>query len=283
MIGTSGAQTLSLERSPETGRIALTVDDVSMIFARGNTSVHALDRISLEVRDGEFIAVVGPSGCGKSTLLKLVTGLRPPTGGRLIVYGREVTRPRGDVGIVFQSPVLLPWRTILENVTLPIDVLKLDAARGRERARELLALVGLAGFEKSYPNELSGGMQQRAAIARALVYDAPLLLMDEPFGALDAMTREQMNLELQRIWSASGKTVVFITHSIPEAVFLADRIVVMSARPGRVLRTLDNPLPRMRSLDDMLHPEFGMLVREIRGLLGGHVAVGESHGGRVDW
>ena len=268
---------------PRQGGAALTVEEVSMVFSRGETSVHALDRISLEVRDGEFIAIVGPSGCGKSTLLKLVTGLRPPTTGRLLVYGRQVARPRGDVGIVFQSPVLLPWRTILENVALPIDVLKLDGARGRERARELLGLVGLTGFENSYPNELSGGMQQRAAIARALVYDAPLLLMDEPFGALDAMTREQMNLELQRIWSASGKTVVFITHSIPEAVFLADRVAVMSARPGRVLEILENPLPRMRSLDDMLQPEFGMLVREIRKLLGGHIATGEAHGGRVDW
>ena len=268
---------------PDPGGIALTVDDVSMVFVRGDTSVHALDRVSLEVRDGEFVAIVGPSGCGKSTLLKLVTGLRPPTAGRLLVYGRQVTRPRGDVGIVFQSPVLLPWRTILENVALPIDVLKLDGARGRERARELLALVGLEGFESSYPNELSGGMQQRAAIARALVYDAPLLLMDEPFGALDAMTREQMNLELQRIWSVNRKTVVFITHSIPEAVFLADRIVVMSARPGRVLELLDNPLPRMRSLDDMLQPDFGMLVREIRKLLGGHVAAGEGRDGRADW
>jgi NitT/TauT family transport system ATP-binding protein len=262
---------------------ALAVDAVSMVFTRGDSAVQALDRVSLEVRDGEFIALVGPSGCGKSTLLKLVSGLRPPTSGQLSVYGRRVAKPRGDVGIVFQSPVLLPWRTILANVTLPIDVLKLESGRGRERARELLALVGLAGFERAYPHELSGGMQQRAAIARALVYDAPLLLMDEPFGALDALTREQMNLELQRIWNASGKTVLFITHSIPEAVFLADRIVVMSPRPGRVLKILDNPIPRMRSLDDMLHPAFGNLVREIRVLLGSHVASGEKDGGRSDW
>lgn len=283
MIATSDVQPPPIPVRTARHGTALTVVNVSMVFARGDTSVHALDRISLEVNDREFIAIVGPSGCGKSTLLKLVTGLRPPTSGRLFVYGKEVTRPRGDVGIVFQNPVLLPWRTILENVTLPIDVLKLDRVRGRERARELLALVGLEGFEKSYPDELSGGMQQRAAIARALVYDAPLLLMDEPFGALDAMTREQMNLELQRIWDASGKTVVFITHSIPEAVFLADRIVVMSARPGHVLEVLENPVPRMRSLDDMLQPEFGMLVREIRKLLGGHVAAGEGHAGRADW
>lgn len=238
--------------------------------------------IDLEVSEGEFVVFVGPSGCGKSTLIKLVSGLRPPTAGRLAVHGRQVMKPRGDVGIVFQSPVLLPWRTILDNVMLPIDVLKQDQAAGRERAHELLKLVGLGGFEKAYPNELSGGMQQRAAIARALVYDAPLLLMDEPFGALDALTREQMNSELQRIWSASGKTVIFITHSIPEAVFLADRIVVMSPRPGRVLKVIDNPIPRMRTLDDMLRPEFGTLVREIRGLLGSYVA-GESNGSSSDW
>jgi len=261
---------------------ALSVQNVSMVFNRGAAAVHALDQVSMEVRDGEFIAIVGPSGCGKSTLIKLVSGLRPPTAGRLAVHGRQVMKPRGDVGIVFQSPVLLPWRTILDNVMLPIDVLKQDQAAGRERAHELLKLVGLGGFEKAYPNELSGGMQQRAAIARALVYDAPLLLMDEPFGALDALTREQMNSELQRIWSASGKTVIFITHSIPEAVFLADRIVVMSPRPGRVLKIIDNPIPRMRTLDDMLRPEFGALVREIRGLLGSYVA-GESNGSSSDW
>jgi NitT/TauT family transport system ATP-binding protein len=262
---------------------ALSIQNVSMVFNRGEASVHALDQVSLEVRDGEFIAIVGPSGCGKSTLIKLVSGLRPPTSGRLAVHGRQVTKPRGDVGIVFQSPVLLPWRSILDNVMLPIDVLKQDRGAGRERAMALLKLVGLGGFEKAYPNELSGGMQQRAAIARALVYDAPLLLMDEPFGALDALTREQMNSELQRIWSASGKTVIFITHSIPEAVFLADRIVVMSPRPGRVLRVIDNPIPRMRTLDHMLRPEFAVLVREIRGLLGSYVAVGESNGTSAEW
>jgi NitT/TauT family transport system ATP-binding protein len=264
-------------------RSALSLDGVSMVFSRGEARVHALDRISLEVRDGEFIAIVGPSGCGKSTLLKLVTGLRAPTGGRIAVYGREVARPRGDVGIVFQNPVLLPWRTIADNVTLPVTVLKLDAAQGRARAQELLDLVGLKGFERAYPGELSGGMQQRAAIARALVYDAPLLLMDEPFGALDALTREQMSLELQRIWGASRKTVLFITHSISEAVVLADRIVVMSPRPGRVLAVLDNPAPRMRSLDDILSPEFGRLVREIRALLGSYVGSGENHVQRAEF
>ncbi|MBI3706188.1 MAG: ABC transporter ATP-binding protein [Proteobacteria bacterium] len=249
--------------------IALEIAHLTMIYARGRTAVHALDEITLSVRDREFVAIVGPSGCGKSTLLKLISGLRLPNRGAIRLYGRAVEGPRKDVGIVFQSPILLAWRTVLENVMLPIDVLGLPQETYRRKAVALLELVGLGGFADMYPQELSGGMQQRAAIARALVYDAPLLLMDEPFGALDAMTREQMNLELQRIWSAQRKTVVFITHSIAEAVFLADRMVVMSPRPGRILKIIDNPMPRARTLDDMLKPEFGELVRQVRGLLGG--------------
>lgn len=248
---------------------ALDIRGLGMVFRRGEAAVEALASVDLAVGDREFVAIVGPSGCGKSTLLKLVTGLRRPTRGTITLHGRPVDGPRSDVGIVFQSPVLLPWRTVLDNVLLPADVLHLPRAQYRDRALELLELVGLGGFAKNYPQELSGGMQQRAAIARALVHDAPLLLMDEPFGALDAMTREQMNIELQRIWAASRKTVVFITHSIAEAVFLADRIVVMSPRPGRVLEVIDNPMPRQRSLDDTLTPEFGEVVRRVRVLFGG--------------
>jgi NitT/TauT family transport system ATP-binding protein len=248
---------------------ALSVRGLGMVFQRGETSVEALAAVDLAIADQEFVAIVGPSGCGKSTLLKLVSGLRRPTRGEIALYGRPVQGPRSDVGIVFQSPVLLPWRTVLDNVLLPADVLRLPRTEYRDRAMALLDLVGLAGFERHYPQELSGGMQQRAAIARALVHDAKLLLMDEPFGALDAMTREQMNLELQRIWAAQRKTVVFITHSIAEAVFLADRVVVMSPRPGQVLEVIANPMPRMRSLDDTLKPEFGELVRRVRVLLGG--------------
>lgn len=248
---------------------ALVIRDLGMVFRRGDSTVEALAAVDLSVADREFVAIVGPSGCGKSTLLKLITGLRQPTRGAIALHGRNVEGPRSDVGIVFQSPVLLPWRTVLDNVLLPADVLGLPRAEYRDKALALLELVGLGGFAKNYPQELSGGMQQRAAIARALVHDAPLLLMDEPFGALDAMTREQMNIELQRIWAASRKTVLFITHSIAEAVFLADRIVVLSPRPGRVLEIIDNPMPRMRSLDDTLTPEFGELVRHVRVLLGG--------------
>jgi NitT/TauT family transport system ATP-binding protein len=245
---------------------ALSVRGLGMVFQRGDASVEALATVDLAIADWEFVAIVGPSGCGKSTLLKLVSGLRRPTRGDIALYGRPVQGPRSDVGIVFQSPVLLPWRTVLDNVLLPADVLRLPRAEYRDRAMALLDLVGL---ERHYPQELSGGMQQRAAIVRALVHDAKLLLMDEPFGALDAMTREQMNLELQRIWAVQRKTVVFITHSIAEAVFLADRVVVMSPRPGRVLEVIANPMPRMRSLDDTLKPEFGELVRRVRVLLGG--------------
>jgi NitT/TauT family transport system ATP-binding protein len=255
--------------TPAESRAALSIRGLGMVYRRGESSVEALAGLDLEVADREFVAIVGPSGCGKSTLLKLVTGLRPPTRGIIELQGRTVTGPRSDVGIVFQTPVLFPWRTVLDNVLLPADVLKLPRAAYTERARQLLELVGLGGFERNYPQELSGGMQQRAAIARALVHDAPLLLMDEPFGALDAMTREGMNLELQRIWAASRKTVLFITHSIAEAVFLADRIVVMSPRPGRILEIIANPMPRLRSMDDTLAPEFGRMVHRIRGLLGG--------------
>ena len=251
------------------GGAALSIRDVGMTYGAGAGAVEALQGISLDIAPGELVAVVGPSGCGKSTLLRLVTGLRRPSRGGILLQGQKVEGPRNDVGIVFQSPVLFPWRSVLDNVLLPIEVLKLPKARYRDRAMELLELVGLGRFARHYPAQLSGGMQQRAAIARALVHDAPVLIMDEPFGALDAMTRETMNLELQRIWQAQRKTVVFITHSIAEAVFLADRIVVMSPRPGRILEVIANPMPRLRSLDDMLVPAFSEMVRHVRGLLGG--------------
>lgn len=251
------------------GAAALSIRDIGMVYGAGAGAVEALSGITLDIAAGEFVAVVGPSGCGKSTLLRLVTGLRRPSRGDILLQGRRVEGPRSDVGIVFQSPVLFPWRTVLDNVLLPIEVLKLPKARYRDRAMELLELVGLERFAAHYPAELSGGMQQRASIARALVQDAPVLIMDEPFGALDAMTREQMNLELQRIWQAQRKTVVFITHSIAEAVFLADRVVVMSPRPGRILEVIVNPMPRLRSLDDMLVPDFADQVRRVRSLLGG--------------
>jgi NitT/TauT family transport system ATP-binding protein len=233
---------------------------------RGRSRVRALAGISLQVAAGEFVTIVGQSGCGKTTLLKILAGLLPRSAGEVALRGRPVDGPSRDIGIVFQDPVLLPWRTVVDNVMLPVQVLGLDRASHRTRAMQLLALVGLTGFEDKYPHELSGGMRQRVAIARALVHDPSLLLMDEPFGALDAMTREYMNLELLRIWQESGKTIVFITHSIPEAVFLADRVVIMSARPGRIQEIVEVDLPRPRDLDMMASDEFGKYSRRIRHL-----------------
>jgi NitT/TauT family transport system ATP-binding protein len=226
--------------------------------------IAALEGVDLAISDGESVSVVGPSGCGKSTLLKIFAGLLPRTSGQLELLGVPIEGPRKNIGIVFQDAVLLPWRTVLKNTMLPVDVQNLDRQTYLKRARELLAMVGLAGFEHKYPFELSGGMQQRVSITRALVHDPDVLLMDEPFGALDAMTREQMNLELQRIWMQSKKTVLFITHSIPEAVFLGDRVAVMTQRPGRIAEVLDVDFPRPRRLELMNEPEFGKLVTRIR-------------------
>jgi NitT/TauT family transport system ATP-binding protein len=216
----------------------------------------ALDTIDLAVRGGEFLAIVGPSGCGKSTLLRLVAGLHFATSGEVRVGGRLVDRPQTDVGIVFQSPVLLDWRNALDNVLVQIELRGLDPRAYRDRALRLLAQVGLAEFADRRPFELSGGMRQRVAIVRALIHDAPLLLMDEPFGALDALTREQMRLDLEALWLSTRKTVIFITHSIDEAVLLADRVVVMSPRPGRVERVMDVRLPRPRGIEARRHAAF---------------------------
>jgi NitT/TauT family transport system ATP-binding protein len=233
---------------------------------RGRTVVHALAGISVSISAGEFVTIVGQSGCGKTTLLKILAGLLQRSAGSVTLGGQPVNAPSRDIGIVFQDPVLLPWRNVIDNVMLPVEVLGLDRRSSARRALDLLGLVGLEGFEDKYPHELSGGMRQRVAIARALVHDPSLLLMDEPFGALDAMTREFMNLELLRIWEESGKTIVFITHSIPEAAFLADRVIVMSARPGRIQEIVDVKLPRPRDLDMMASDEFGVYTRRIRHL-----------------
>ncbi len=227
-------------------------------------SIRALTDIDLTVGEGEFVCVVGPSGCGKSTLLRLIAGTLTGYSGELLLRGSPVTGPRRDIGIVFQSATLLPWRNVLQNTLLPVAVQGLDRKLHTERARNLLRMVGLEGFERKYPFELSGGMQQRVSITRALVYDPAVLLMDEPFGALDALTREQMNLDLQRIWAAARKTVFLITHSIPEAVFLGDRVIVMSPRPGRVIAQFHVNLERPRSLDVMGSAAFGELVISIR-------------------
>jgi NitT/TauT family transport system ATP-binding protein len=233
-------------------------------FGTAASPVVALSDIEFSVNEGELVVVVGPSGCGKSTLLRILAGLLPQSDGEASLHGTPITGPRRDIGVVFQAPVLFPWRSVLGNALLPVDIQRLGRDKMRARAMELLKLVGLEGFEHRYPWELSGGMQQRVALVRALIHDPALLLMDEPFGALDAMTREQMNQELQRIWMERRKTVLFITHSIGEAVYLADRILVMTPRPGRIADTLKIDLPRPRGLDVMNTPEFGAYVKRIR-------------------
>jgi NitT/TauT family transport system ATP-binding protein len=248
---------------PET-RPLIAIDGVAKTYQTADGPVESLKPLSFDIGDGEFMAIVGPSGCGKSTLLKLVAGLLPLSSGRITLGGVAVDGPPDNVGIVFQSPVLLAWRTVLENILLQIDMRKLSRAAYLPKARALLAMTGLADFARKLPWQLSGGMQQRASICRALVHDPAVLLMDEPFGALDAMTREKMNLELQRIWYETRKTVLFITHSIPEAVFLADRVLVMSERPGRIAAIYDVALPRPRSLAMMGDPAFVELTQTIR-------------------
>ncbi|MBD9375423.1 ABC transporter ATP-binding protein [Rhizobium sp. ARZ01] len=235
---------------------------------REGAPITALSDINLEIEQGEFITVVGPSGCGKTTLLKILAGILRKSSGQILVNGNPIDGPSRQLGVVFQEPLLLPWRNILENILVPVEVQKRDRAAFEPAARRLLQLVGLSGFEQKYPRELSGGMQQRVGIARALIHEPDFLLMDEPFGALDAMTREQMNLELLDIWAEQQKTVLLITHSIAEAVFLADRIVVMSPRPGRIAEIIDVDLPRPRDLAMINSDAFGAYVKRVRAHFG---------------
>jgi NitT/TauT family transport system ATP-binding protein len=247
-----------------TRRVLIRATGVAKTYRTRDGEVPSLRPLDFTINEGEFVVIVGPSGCGKSTLLNMLAGLLPPSEGEIRVGDRVVTRPYRDVGIVFQNALLLQWRTVIGNVMLPVEIKKLPRKIYLERAAALLKMVGLEGFERKYPWQLSGGMQQRAAICRALIHDPPLMLMDEPFGALDAMTRERMNVELQRIQMETRKTVVLITHSIPEAVFLADRILVMSERPGTIVATYDVPLPRTRTIDVMSDRTFVALTQKIR-------------------
>lgn len=224
----------------------------------------ALQDISLNIPDGEFIAIVGPSGCGKTTLLKILAGLELNYEGIVQLNGANVTKPSSDIGMVFQEPILLPWRTILENILLPVELRHYDKEFYETRAIELIEMMGLKGFDDKYPSELSGGMRQRAGICRALIHDPKVLLMDEPFAALDAMTRDFMNEELRKIWLKSGKTILFVTHSITEAIFLADRIVVMSPRPGRIAEIIPVILPRERHRKNLNSATASLLVENIR-------------------
>ena len=246
------------------------LDGVGMTYRADSGPVEALRDVTFTVDRGELVALVGPSGCGKSTLLRIIAGLRPPTAGRITVDGQAVTRPIAAVGMVFQAPVLLKWRRIVDNVLLPAELAGLNPGEYRARAGDLLRLVGLEDFLEKLPRELSGGMQQRAALCRALLLDPPLLLMDEPFGALDAMTRDELNLELLRVWgegSRQRKTILFVTHSIAEAVLLADRVVVMTSRPGRVSSLVPVPLPRPRTIATRATADFGALALQIHDIL----------------
>jgi NitT/TauT family transport system ATP-binding protein len=242
---------------------------VKKLYRRGRQEHLAISDATFDVMPGELVSLVGPSGCGKSTLLKILAGLHPHDAGQVSIgSASHAFDPARDVGMVFQAPLLLKWRRILENVLLPAEILGLPAAESRSRARELLALVGLTGYEDKYPYELSGGMQQRAAIARSLVHDPKLVLMDEPFGALDALTREKMNLELLRIWKEAGKTIIFVTHGISEAVFLGTRVVVLTAGPAKMADNIEIRLPHPRTLDMKTHAAFGEYTRRIYRLLG---------------
>ena len=247
---------------------AVELSGVSVRFRGRHGRTAALDGIDLSVGAGEFVTIVGPSGCGKSTLLKLVAGLVTPTTGTASLMGRPVTGAQKDIGYVFQRAALLDWRGARRNILLQAEMRHMDGALAARRADELMALTGLRGFENALPYEMSGGMQQRVALCRALLHEPPVLLMDEPFGALDALTREQLNGELNRIWRRTGTTTLLVTHSIDEAVFLGTRVVVLSPRPGRIVRVLDVELPAERRYADVVaDPRFGALAGEIRGLL----------------
>ncbi|GAB2934944.1 ABC transporter ATP-binding protein [Micromonospora polyrhachis] len=244
------------------------IRNVSQIYRTRAGDVEALRDVSLEVADGEFVAIVGRSGCGKSTLLRLVAGLQTATSGEITVAGTPISSPRRDVGFMFQRPALLPWRSVLDNVLLPTEVFGLDRRAARKRADELLDLVGLTGFDKRLPHELSGGMQQRVSLCRALIQQPRVLLMDEPFSALDALTRADLSVELQRLQMKQASTVLFVTHSVDEAVLLADRVVVLSPRPGRLYKIIDIDVARPRSLGHDGHSaELGELRAQLHDLL----------------
>jgi NitT/TauT family transport system ATP-binding protein len=262
-------------RKPASGGLPVRLRSVAKAYRVGSRWLPAVQEVDIDIPPGEFVSIVGPSGCGKSTLLKIVAGLIPPTGGEVEVDGRKVTGPTIEAGVVFQRDLLLEWRTALENVLLQAEIRRQPVRQHEQHARELLASVALEGFEDAMPHQLSGGMRQRVAICRALLHDPPLLLMDEPFGAVDAITRDQLNLDLRNLCNRLGSTVLFITHSITEAVFLSDRVVVMTPRPAVVASITEIDLPATRPLSIREEPAFGAYVREIRetfeklGVLGG--------------
>ncbi len=256
------------DKTAVTNDSILIVRNLSEVFPNGNGGLHALEQISFSVQEQQFLCVIGPSGSGKSTLLRILAGLLPPTRGEVLFKGERLDGPRSGVGFVFQKANLMPWRTVQENILLPLELKGVSRAQAAAKAQEMVELVGLQGFESSLPRDLSGGMAQRVAIARALVHDPDLLLLDEPFGSLDALTRERMGMELLHIWEAHCKTVIMVTHSISEALLLADRVLVFSQRPGRIRMDLAVDLPRPRD-DNMLYtPRAGELARRLRQAIG---------------
>jgi len=259
--------------SPPAESLAVQAQDLSLVFQTADAPVTALDRINLSIARGEFVSFIGPSGCGKTTLMRVIADLERATAGRISVNGvsPQQARQARAYGYVFQAAALYPWRNVLNNVMLPLEIIGLPAAERRARAERQLELVGLEGFERKFPWQLSGGMQQRVSIARALACEPDMLLMDEPFGALDEITRDHLNEQLLRLWERTGKTVIFVTHSISEAVFLSNRIVVMSPRPGRILELIDNDLPPGRTLDVRETPAFAAVAHRVRvALRAGH-------------
>jgi NitT/TauT family transport system ATP-binding protein len=268
------AETLA-ETPAETvpSRLAVDVRDVSLTFETADGKVDALSNVSLQIADGEFVSFIGPSGCGKTTILRVIADLQQPTSGSLLVNGMSAEQARlaRAYGYVFQAPALFPWRTIEKNLKLPLEVMGFSDSEQQQRAARYLAMVNLTGFERKFPWQLSGGMQQRVSIARALSFDPHLLLMDEPFGALDEIVRDHLNEQLLQLWDKTKKTVLFVTHSIPEAVFLSTRIVVMSPRPGRIIDIIDCDFPRQRTLEIRETPEFLKIAQRVRvGLRAGH-------------
>jgi NitT/TauT family transport system ATP-binding protein len=255
-------------------RAKLVVEGASKFYQTKTGPVHALDNISLEVREGEFLCIIGPSGCGKTTLLWSMAGLHPLTGGRVAIDGETIVGPHPQIAMIFQDANLLPWRSLEKNIELPFELKRTKPDKARINA--LLREVGLEGFNNKYPRELSGGMQQRASIVRSLAVNPSVLLMDEPFGALDAFTRDEMNLLIQQIWMETGKTIAFVTHSIPEAIFLADRIIVMSARPGRIASIIDVDIPRPRPVSIQHEPDFIARVLDIK------TRIDSQRGGKAD-
>jgi NitT/TauT family transport system ATP-binding protein len=263
-------------------RIAMSVEHATKYYKTKTGSVHALEDLSLEIAEGEFVCILGPSGCGKSTLLWAMSGLHDLTSGRIVLNGTPVTGPRPEIGMIFQDANLLPWRNLEQNIRFPFEIKKLNPKPYEPRIRELLDEVGLTGFEKKYPRELSGGMQQRASIVRCLSFDPSVILMDEPFGALDAFTRDEMNLLIQKIWMETGKTIIFVTHNVTEAIFLADRVVVLTPRPGRLAHIFPINFPRPRSIEQTFTPEFIKIVLEIKNTIIHGAHTGPRDGSRVD-